>query len=79
MPALREASVLGTRVCPRPQSADGRPLVGPVPGIDCLYVVAGHGPWGISIGPASARLVSDAILGRTSDLPPALDPGRFAS
>jgi D-amino-acid dehydrogenase len=79
VPALREASVLGTRVCPRPQSADGRPLVGPVPGVDGLYVVAGHGPWGISIGPASARLVSDAILGRAPDPAPALDPGRFAS
>ena len=39
------------RVCARPQSLDGRPLVGRVPGIDGLWVAAGHGPWGISTGP----------------------------
>jgi D-amino-acid dehydrogenase len=79
VPALRDAPVLGTRVCPRPQSADGRPLVGSVPGVEGLYVVAGHGPWGISIGPASARLVSDVVLGRAGPVPAALDPARFAS
>jgi glycine/D-amino acid oxidase-like deaminating enzyme len=34
-------------------------------------VAAGHGPWGISIGPASADLAVDAIL-RDGHVPDAL-------
>jgi glycine/D-amino acid oxidase-like deaminating enzyme len=42
-----------------------------------LFVAAGHGPWGISLGPASARLVADLVLGRAPAPPPAFDPARF--
>jgi len=59
-------------------SLDGRPLVGRVPGIDGLWVAAGHGPWGISTGPASGRLIADLMDGRVEAPPPALDPRRFA-
>jgi glycine/D-amino acid oxidase-like deaminating enzyme len=64
VPALRRAKVVGVRACARPQSLDGRPLVGEVPGREGLWMAAGHGPWGISTGPASARMVADAVLGR---------------
>ena len=64
VPALRDAPVAGTRACARPQSFDGRPLVGEVLGIEGLWVAAGHGPWGISAGPATARLAAGALLGR---------------
>jgi glycine/D-amino acid oxidase-like deaminating enzyme len=77
VPAVADAPIRGTRSCPRPQSLDGRPLIGAVPGRDRLFVCAGHGPWGISTGPASARLVADAILGRSPAIPRALDPARF--
>jgi glycine/D-amino acid oxidase-like deaminating enzyme len=40
-------------------------------------VAAGHGAWGISLGPASARLVADQVLGREPAIPPALDAARF--
>ena len=53
--------------CARPQSLDGRPLLGPLPGVEGLHVAAGHGPWGISLGPGSARLVADGLLGRGGD------------
>jgi glycine oxidase len=69
VPALERARVLGVRACARPQSFDGRPLVGPAGGVDGLWVVAGHGPWGISTGPATARQAADALLGRAQ--PPA--------
>jgi glycine/D-amino acid oxidase-like deaminating enzyme len=36
--------------------------VGEVEGVEGLWVAAGHGPWGISTGPATARLAVDAIL-----------------
>jgi glycine/D-amino acid oxidase-like deaminating enzyme len=48
-----------------------------VPGRRDLYVCAGNGSWGISTGPASARLVVDEMLGRSSAIPVELDPGRF--
>jgi glycine/D-amino acid oxidase-like deaminating enzyme len=69
VPALAEAQVVGARACARPQSLDGRPLVGPLPDVDGLHVVAGHGPWGISTGPATARMAADAILQRESAIP----------
>ena len=41
-----------------------------------LWVAAGHGPWGISTGPATARVVVDALLGR-ADVPAPLSARRF--
>ena len=77
VPSVGVASIGATRVCARPLSQDERPLVGAVPGVDGLYVAAGHGPWGISTGPAAATLLTDLIDGRRSAPPPALDPARF--
>jgi glycine/D-amino acid oxidase-like deaminating enzyme len=62
VPALAEARPASARSCARPASFDGRPLIGAVPHVDRLFVCAGHGAWGISTGPASARLVADAML-----------------
>jgi glycine/D-amino acid oxidase-like deaminating enzyme len=76
VPGLRHAEVVALRACPRPQSVDGRPLLGEVRAHQGLWVAAGHGPWGISTGPASARLVADAILGR-AEIHPALSVSRF--
>jgi glycine/D-amino acid oxidase-like deaminating enzyme len=77
VPALAGTQVVSVRACPRPMSADGRPLLGPLPGVAGLFVAAGHGPWGISLGPGSARLVADAVLDRDSRIPQALAAGRF--
>ncbi|HEX2194130.1 MAG TPA: FAD-dependent oxidoreductase [Candidatus Limnocylindria bacterium] len=62
LPALATAPIVEVRLCARPQSVDGRPFVGRVPWAEGLYVCAGHGPWGISTGPASAALIVDALL-----------------
>jgi len=79
VPGAADAPIRGTRACARPQSVDGRPLIGRVPGRRDLYVCSGHGPWGISTGPASARLVVDLILGREPAIPLELDPARFGA
>jgi len=65
LPAIERAKLIGTRVCARPQSVDGRPFVGRAPGVEGLFVCAGHGPWGISTGPASAAMVARTILDGT--------------
>jgi D-hydroxyproline dehydrogenase subunit beta len=76
VPELARAPTGAVRACARPLSADGLPLLGRAPGRDDLFVAAGHGPWGISLGPASARLVADLVLGH-AEPPAAFDPGRF--
>jgi glycine/D-amino acid oxidase-like deaminating enzyme len=75
LPALGEVRDFSARACPRPQSHDGRPLLGQV-GED-LWIAAGHGPWGVSMGPGSAKLVADAILGRGTGIPIALAAERL--
>ena len=75
VPALARAEVIRTRACARPQSLDGRPLVGPAPEVEGMWVAAGHGPWGLSAGPATARLAADALLGR-ADVPATLAVAR---
>ncbi|HWH23683.1 MAG TPA: FAD-dependent oxidoreductase, partial [Candidatus Limnocylindria bacterium] len=78
VPALGSAPINGLRACARPVSADGRPLIGSVPGVAGLFVCAGHGPWGISTGPASARLVADHMLAG-AEVPAALDAARVTA
>jgi glycine/D-amino acid oxidase-like deaminating enzyme len=77
VPALGGTHVVSVRACARPMSADGRPLLGPLPGVDGLFVAAGHGPWGISLGPGSARLVADAVLQRRDGIAEELAAARF--
>ena len=79
VPGVADAPLIGLRHCARPVSADGRPLIGAIAGVTGLFVAAGHGPWGISTGPGSARLITDVILGRidAAAVPEALDPARF--
>jgi glycine/D-amino acid oxidase-like deaminating enzyme len=72
VPAVRDATATGLRACARPVSADGRPFLGPLPGVENAAVAGGHGAWGVTLGPASARLVADGLLGRPADIPPEL-------
>ena len=76
VPALAEVARFSARACPRPQSADGRPLLGPHPDLERLYLATGHGPWGISLAPGSAELVAGAILGDGTEIPPELAAAR---
>jgi glycine/D-amino acid oxidase-like deaminating enzyme len=69
LPLIEGAEVLERRLCARPQSVDGRPFVGPVGEVDGLFVCAGHGPWGISTGPASAAMAARALLDGTAPPP----------
>lgn len=81
LPALPTASASfgAHRVCTRPLSEDGRPLVGRIPWVEALWIVAGHGPWGISTGPATGQLLADLVAGRIAEPPRALDPARFGA
>ena len=67
--------VTSARACPRPQTADGLPLVGRLD--ERTTVCAGHGAWGISIGPATARLAAGLVLDPAQRPPAHLDARRF--
>jgi glycine/D-amino acid oxidase-like deaminating enzyme len=75
VPALAGADVVATRACARPVSPDGYPLVGRLPAPENAWVATGNGPWGMTCGPATARIAVDALLGRAA-VPPALDVAR---
>lgn len=62
----------------RPATPDGLPLLGPHPQKPWLWLACGHEGLGITTAPASARLVADQLLGRTSaiDARP-YSPARF--
>lgn len=62
MPSVAEAEVTEIRRGATAQSDDARPFIGQVAGVAGLFLCAGHGPWGISTGPASAALVVAAML-----------------
>ena len=79
VPELAEATIEHVRACARPLSADGRPLLGAVAGIEGLYLVTGHGAWGVTLGPGSARLVVDEIMGGGDGIPPELRAARFGA
>jgi glycine oxidase len=59
----------------RPGSVDGRPTIGPIPGLDNAFVAAGHFRAGLHQSAGTALLIADLIEGRT----PRIDPAAFAA
>jgi D-amino-acid dehydrogenase len=72
-PGLASGGYLETRVGFRPVSADGRPLLGPVSGVDGLIVATGLGATGLTMGPYAGALAARAALGE----PPGFDLAPF--
>jgi D-amino-acid dehydrogenase len=60
-PGLREAGLREMRVGLRPASADGLPILGPLPGTSNVLIAAGHGSSGLQLGPYSGRLIAQCI------------------
>ncbi|KAI1494602.1 FAD dependent oxidoreductase [Biscogniauxia mediterranea] len=59
--------VLREGLCFRPVTRGGTPIVGRVPPDGAMggavYVAAGHGPWGISMGLGTGRVVAEMVRG----------------
>ncbi|HXW39171.1 MAG TPA: FAD-dependent oxidoreductase [Acidimicrobiales bacterium] len=66
-PGLAGAEVIDVRVGSRPVSADGLPLLGRVSGWSDVVVATGHGTEGLLLGPLSAGVAADLVLGRTAE------------
>jgi glycine/D-amino acid oxidase-like deaminating enzyme len=75
---LQDARVTGYRVCVRPMPADGRSIVGPLPGAGGLYVAVTHS--GVTLAAHLSRLIAaELVTGvAAAELAP-YRPGRFAN
>nr|WP_298414623.1 glycine oxidase ThiO [uncultured Halomonas sp.] len=73
LPALAQCEVEQHWAGLRPGSPQGIPFIGPVPGIEGLFVNAGHYRNGLVLAPAATRLLVDQLLGQA----PILDPAPY--
>jgi glycine oxidase len=77
-PSLEDAQVIEHISGLRPGSGDTLPLIGPTPGWQGLYMVAGHDRNGMGLSLISTRFVADLITeGHTPVDIEMFDPGRF--
>jgi len=53
----------------RPCTPDGIPYVGPVPGQSGLFVATGHAMLGLTLGPATGKLIERYVLDQRTSLP----------
>ncbi len=64
----------------RPLLPDGLPAIGRAPGADNVYVATGHAMLGMTLAPATALAVADAMCSGTDDPElAAFSPARFAA
>ena len=75
VPALEQCPLVAHWAGLRPGNSQGVPLIGPVPGIDGLFVNSGHFRNGVGLGPASARLLAAIICQRTETI---VDPAPYS-
>jgi D-amino-acid dehydrogenase len=81
MPAARELFALGDAVEPqpwmgsRPCFADSRPVISQAPGKLGLWLAYGHSHWGLTLGPATGRLLSEMMTGAV----PFCDPKPYSA
>jgi len=81
LPAATELFPLGEAVEPepwlgaRPCFPDSRPVIGSAPGQPGMWLAVGHGHWGLTLGPATGRLIAEMMTGET----PFTDPVPFGA
>lgn len=78
LPGLARLSAIRVWTGFRAATPDKLPLIGPCPGREGVYLATGHEGLGITTSLATARLLADQMMGRTSDISPEpYLPGRF--
>jgi D-amino-acid dehydrogenase len=58
----------------RPMTYDGKPIIDRSPAMDNVYIAAGHNMLGISMAPATGRLIAELLSGAE----PHIDPGPYS-
>lgn len=80
-PALKEISLetltakMNVRIGLRPYMPDGKPVIGPVPGMPNLFLATGHEGGGLSMALGTAEMVVNMVMGN----PLQVDPKHFAA
>jgi D-amino-acid dehydrogenase len=63
----------------RPMTWDSLPAIGPASGLRNAYVATGHNMLGLSMAPATGKMIAAMIAGKGPELDPSpFDPARFA-
>jgi D-amino-acid dehydrogenase len=55
----------------RPSFPDSKPVIGRAPGLNGIWLAMGHAHWGLTLGPATGRMLADMITGGTPYIDPA--------
>ena len=79
-PGLAEAELVQQLAGSRPLSPDGKPIIGPIPGWEGIYLATGHTTKGIHLGPITGRIIADYVTHGSPQMPLELDdflPRRF--
>ena len=71
IPDLADATIERTWAGLRPGSPDGVPFIGLVPGLENMFVAAGHFRNGLQNSPGTARFLRQLVLDQTPSLNPA--------
>jgi glycine oxidase len=69
VPALARAPVERCWAGLRPGSPDEMPFLGPVPGVDNLFVAAGHFRAGIQLSPGTGLVMAELLCGQAPSVP----------
>jgi D-amino-acid dehydrogenase len=79
MPGVHSLFPIGERVDDktwmgsRPCFPDSRPVIGRAPGQNGMWLAIGHAHWGLTLGPATGRMLGEMMAGET----PFTDPAPF--
>ena len=60
-PDLERAELVQQLAGSRPLSPDSKPIIGPIPGWDGVFLATGHTTKGIHLGPITGRIIADYI------------------
>jgi glycine oxidase len=80
IPEMARAEVVYHVAGSRPLSADGLPIIGPVPGLDGAYIATGHRNKGIHLSTVTARIIRDFVTRGKAEIRTPLEkflPQRF--
>ena len=78
-PFLRGGEVISRWLGRRPALPDGLPAIGPVPGVENLFIATGHARLGMSLALRTATLVRTLVEGSHESVLDHLGVDRFAT
>ncbi len=81
LPDLERAELVQQLAGSRPLSPDSKPIIGPVPGWEGVFLATGHTTKGIHLGPITGRIIADYICSGSTQIVSDMSeflPDRFA-